>query len=296
MNCPKCGSEINENQNFCSSCGTKLVKETFNFMSQCKSFISLPIICGLCIITGLFLTIGYVINSDTNKITTENISKISNENNISNFEVENTQTAQNCVYRTSNGVCFTTPIFKVEPIKMYTTADEYKYASWLASKDACESQGYKLPSDYELRSLFSDILGIYINSGVDIKTTKDMHAPPAKNYEILKKIAPQKEDNSFWLWENEEFDDTRAYKRGLNSTFADNYETSQFKTDKFDIFAADTICVYDPNGKPHKPLSEIEKEKKEKAEKQKQLQEQLQKKKREDEQKQIILEAENALF
>lgn len=269
MNCPKCGSEINENQNFCSSCGTKLVKETFNFMSQCKSFISLPIICGLCIITGLFLTIGYVINSDTNKITTENISKISNENNISNFEVENTQTAQNCVYRTSNGVCFTTPIFKVKPIKMHTTADEYKYASWLASKDACESQGHKLPSDYELRSLFSDILGIYINSGIGIKTTKDIHTQPAKDYEILKKIAPQREDDEIYLWENEEFDETRAYKRSLGTSWG-YYETSQYFSDKFDIFSSDTICVYDPNGKPHKSLSEIEKEKEIKLKQQKQ--------------------------
>ena len=167
----------------------------------------------------------------------------------------------NCVYKTSDGVCFTTQVFKAKPIKVIGK-NYYNY--WLGAKDACESQGYKLPNDNELRSLFSDILGIQINNGTEVKTVKDSYSKIPTNFEIIKAIAPNELYGGLRLWEDKEFDNNRAYARQNNYSW-ETYETHQYITGKFEYeFGSntpDTICVYDSNGKPHKSLHEnIQKE------------------------------------
>ena len=177
----------------------------------------------------------------------------------------------NCVYKTSDGVCFTTTIFKSEPIVIEKDNRSYQNY-WLGAKDACESKGYRLPNDTELRSLFGDIMGVIIRSGVGIETQVDPADTPT-NYNILKKISPNDlKPCSISLWENENFDNEHAYYR-QKSNVEINYSIP------------DIICVYDSNGKPHKSLLQMQKE----QEKNKEL-EKLNK------QRQFESEAKNDLF
>ena len=166
MNCPKCGKELNENQKFCSECGAKIdesdMQEIINIKWLVISVAAIALVFGTCILA-----------------TQNNTSANTSNNNANNEVVEDTNTDEettkyaeepqeeqrpvapkpNCVYETSDGVCFTTQIFEFEPIKVQTQTS-YEYNYWLGAKDACESKGYKLPNDYELRSLFGDIIGI----------------------------------------------------------------------------------------------------------------------------------------
>lgn len=182
-----------------------------------------------------------------------------------------------CVYKTSDGVCFTTTIFDVEPLLEGKNFETKNY--WLGAKDYCECRGYKLPSDDDLRSLFSEFLGIEINSGMQIKTFKDMNTTDIPlNYNVVKKIAPNgfynykghdKEWKDITFWEDELFDNERAYVRILShdgSFSANSYEIYQDIAD-LDGSYKKGICVYNPNGKPHKSLVQIQKEKIEKDKK-----------------------------
>ena len=204
------------------------------------------------------------------------------------------QIVSNCVYKTSDGTCFTTKIFKAEPIKDFNKIDKYNY--WLGAKDACESKGYRLPNDKELRSLFSDILGIEIYSGIDVKSEKYSDSNIPTNFEILRKIAPKQEHDNIYLWENETFDEDRALVRSKGDLWNSD-ETHQYIADKFGYkniyYKERAICVYDPNGKPHKSLLETTKEKElqlkqqeEQRQKTEQIQHRIEKNK----------EAENELF
>jgi len=182
-----------------------------------------------------------------------------------------------CVYKTSDGVCFTTTIFDVEPLLEGKNLETKNY--WLGAKDYCESRGYKLPSDDDLRSLFHDFLKVEINAGMQIKTFKDMNTTDIPlNYDVVKRIAPDefynykghdKEWKYITFWENELFDNERAYIRRLShdrSFSANSYEIYQDIANLDDSYKKG-ICVYNPNGKPHKSLVQIQKEKIEKEKK-----------------------------
>lgn len=166
------------------------------------------------------------------------------------------QGKSNCVYQTSNGVCFTTKMFSPYALN----SDNY----WLGAKDECESKGYRLPNDYELRALFSDIIGITIKSGTNIKSSKSSNTNIPTNYEIIKKISQNGNYNTnihkdIYLWENQQFSEKQAYVRN-RTTFWGIEESKQAITDKNYSFIC-AICVYNPNGKTHKSLKEFEREK-----------------------------------
>ncbi len=77
MNCPNCGNEINENQKFCSSCGTNLENNDNKFLKQIHNFklFSNPLIITAIIMTIIAGGFVYAINSNTNekiKTNTEN--------------------------------------------------------------------------------------------------------------------------------------------------------------------------------------------------------------------------------
>ena len=194
----------------------------------------------------------------------------------------------NCVYKTSDGVCFTTQLFEAERLKV-VNIDENYYDRWLTAKDACECRGYKLPSDDDLRSLFQDILGVKIEKGINIKSYKHRSTTNIPtNYDILKRIAPDGFNKyssgtykwrNIYLWEDESFDDKSAYVRDFDNDFGSDV-TSQKTREKrdYDRGTEQVICVYDPNGKPHKSLihklKEEEKHVKQELEKKKQQTEQ----------------------
>lgn len=282
MYCPNCGNKIEENQKFCSYCGINIQQsleddETSeekldNFVDDTRkhSFMQkhVPFAVGLIALSLIvYFSYNHFTNNTADNYQAENaekkvqdISEYGANQEVKEQEKQKPLAPRNCVYETSDGVCFTTKVFEAEPIKI-DHGNYYSYQSWLGSKDACESQGYRLPNDYELRSLFSDIYGINISSGIDIVTKKDSSVPPAKNYEILKKISPLKENRNFLFWENEEFDKTRAYGRSMEYAWG-YYETSQWYSAKTTRSSSpvSTICVYNPSGKPYKSLLEISKE------------------------------------
>ena len=300
MNCPKCGSEISENQKFCSSCGANLTNEQNNINPlNSTNKLLFPIIGGACVIALIFAGIGYSMKPSTN-ITdvqpTETEENIEDDGNAFDPEIAKKMTKRehNCVYVSSDGICFTTKIFKAEPIKDFNKIDKYNY--WLGAKDACESKGYRLPNDKELRSLFSDIIGIKVNSGIDVKSEKYSDSNIPTNFGILKKIAPKQEHDNIYLWENETFDEDRALARSKGNSWNSD-ETHQYIADKFGYkniyYKESTICVYDQNGKPHKSLLETTKEKELQL---KQQEEQRKKEEQRQKQEQMDNEAENTLF
>ena len=206
MNCPKCGNEINENQKFCSNCGANLSGKTENNMKAFNTSNQLfyPIIGGACVLALLFAGFSFAIRTNTMTSQPTEIEE-TEEDNGKAFDSEIARKMQaenhNCVYVTTDYVCFTTHIFKAEPIKNFDKSiQEYDY--WLGAKDACESKGHRLPNDDELRSLFSDILGIEVNSGIDVKSEKYSDSNIPTDFEILKKIAPKQEHDNIYLWEN----------------------------------------------------------------------------------------------
>ncbi len=170
----------------------------------------------------------------------------------------------NCVYKTSDGVCFTTPIlYSVNPIWDGEDFNTSNY--WLGAKDFCESKGYKLPSDDDLRSLLKDIFSININGGVLLKTYIDSEIPG--NCEIIKKI---KQSNSFTcslefsLWEDKEYDNKSAYYRDLYKTWYDYYTYQDVRSKNIGYTDGPVICVYDPNGKPKNSIRQLRINQKEK--------------------------------
>lgn len=289
MHCPNCGNELDEEKKYCTNCGAKLGNSDMPEVITPKwvviSIVAIALVFGTCIIAMQNNNpLTDTINDKTNNEVVEDTTTVDDTTEYTAEEEPQRAIAPkpNCVYETSDGVCFTTQIFEFEPI-------EYNY--WLGAKDACESKGYRLPNDYELRSLFGDILGIEIYSGIGIETTKFSYTKIPTNYEILKRIAPKNEMYGIYLWENEEFDDERAYMRKKDTIWGDE-TTKQYVADKFS-YNKNVICVYDPNGKPHKSLLEISREKEAKA---KELQAKQRALKEQQRQEELNKEAENALF
>lgn len=167
----------------------------------------------------------------------------------------------NCVYKTKDGTCFTTKVifpaeseFDTRGVIIHPNKDY-----WKAANNVCKSWGYKLPNDKELRSLFSDMLGIEINEGLRVETEKLYNSTIPTNYDLLKIIAPrgfvEPWNHSYiswseiWLWEDSEFDSERGYIRNLTGN-SYKQTTEQTYANKKGSQGAAYICVYDPNGKP----------------------------------------------
>ncbi len=311
MNCPNCGKKFEENQKFCSDCGTSLTEENnnlTNLLNKNKTLIY-SIIGSACVIAIIFAGISYTVKLNTNEQqTTETAEEVIDEDMVFDPEIaRKTIGAEfNCLYTSSNYTCFTTQAFKAEPIKEGKDFKDNNY--WLGAKDACESKGYRLPNDEELRSLFSDIMGINIDSGMEVKTVKYADSKIPDNYDLLRQIAPKGFDDSDgarkWdnviFWENEMFDDVHAYARKKYRSWYEYTETEQYaEYIKLD-YNIHTICVYDPNGKPHKSLLEITKEKqkiaKQQAEQKRKEEEEKRKEEEKKKQEQMDNEAEDVLF
>ena len=220
-------------------------------------------------------------------------------------EAKQSNPKRNCIYETSNGVCFTTQVFAPEPIEEIDHNNKSNFSLnctqnyWLGAKDTCECKGYRLPNDDELRSLFSDILGIYINGGIHIKTRKYSNSTVPNNYEILKLIAPKGfSGTGSWsnvdFWENEKFDDTRAYVRALTYYWGDQETELYFdSTNSINKNNSKAICVYNPNGYPRPSIRQ------QKAQEVKTMKQKFEQEKRAKEiqkQRQMDKEAENDLF
>ena len=110
MNCPKCGSEISENQKFCSSCGANLTNEQNNINPlNSTNKLLFPIIGGACVIALIFAGIGYSMKPSTN-ITdvqpTETEENIEDDGNAFDPEIAKKMTKRehNCVYVSSDGI------------------------------------------------------------------------------------------------------------------------------------------------------------------------------------------------
>ncbi len=311
MNCPKCGSQINDEQKFCPNCGASLSAEKSSFAKFFNTSHPLfyPIIGGVCVFALVLAGFGYTIKNqgESQQIAevAENVEETSNNNVTTD---EHVVKRKNCVYETSNGVCFTTHVFQVNPIQVAeriwnppnNVLDVYDH--WLGAKDACETKGYKLPSDSDLRSLFSDFMGVEVKSGLNINTTKFINTTDIpNNYDVAKAIAPKGfstdyQNNAMWnsvtLWEDTQFDNNRAY---IRSKYVDSFvgvdktsqDVSNMRLDRDTISYA--ICVYDPNGHPKSSIRPMWAEKLKQAEIQKQ---QEAKQKHEDE----IRKAEDDLF
>jgi len=303
MNCPNCGNEINENQKFCSNCG-QAVGDNANLpwiKQHFKEIIIFSLAVFFLVVCGALALNNNNIPAQTDKTVVAD-TEVAEDGGYENPEdmgcgdgLEETQQLtnlpRNCIYETSDGVCFTTEVFSPKPL---IVGDKGNY--WVGAKEACESQGYKLPSDYDLRSLFSDILSIQVKSGMNIQTTKFMtNSDIPNNYTPAQKIAPKGFHNygTKWdditLWEDSDFDNDRAYMR----RYSNSDTTFQYIEEKIKYHfepIPKTICVYDPNGKPHKSFIEEQNEKTKReaqAEKERKMQQK---------QEQLKNEAENELF
>ena len=305
MNCPNCGNEINENQKFCSFCGANLTGETNNTtkLFNKNNILLYSIIGGVCFVVLTFAGLGYATKSNTNTDTQQPTEIEENIDGDTAFDPEIARKTinanNNCVYTTSDYTCFTTQAFKAEPIKEGENWQNENY--WLGAKDACESKGHRLPNDEELRSLFSDIMGINIDSGMEVKTIKYADTKIQDNYDLLRQISPNgfrnydgaRKWDDVIFWEDKMFDNDTAYARNKYRSWYEYTETKQYAEGiKYD-HNVHTICVYDPYGKPHKSLLEITKEKQKIA---KQQAEQRKKEEEKKKQEQIYNETEKDLF
>lgn len=284
MNCPKCGNELNENQKFCSNCGYKNSDDLISKIFNSKEII-IPIVSVVLILTSC---IAIAVHNDTkhfdNNAITENNSNDTETEEMEEYSEEESPAVKlapkpKCIYETSDGVCFTTQIFKIEPMHYYdctgglttynrtNSAGEetrnyginecnYMYDSWAGANKACKDWGYKLPNTEELDSLAKDIYSAIISD----EPNEFTYLPPNKkvNLSPLKLLSPTYDYDKgrvLELWEDLEIDATRSYSREFNighklahpaytytrreATFRDYY--IPFRVDS-------SVCVYDPYG------------------------------------------------
>lgn len=280
MNCPKCGNELNENQKFCSNCGYKNSDDIISKIFNSKEII-IPIVSVVLILTSC---IAIAVHNDTkhfdNNAITENNSNDTETEEMEEYSEEESPAVKlapkpKCIYETSDGVCFTTQIFKIEPMHYYdctgglTTYNRtnpageearnyginecnYMYDSWAGANKACKDWGYKLPNTEELDSLAKDIYSAIISDEPDEFT----YLPPNKNVNIspLKALKPNYNNydtNGITkLWEDLEIDATHAYSRVFDDSgrrsSTRRYDSSR---DYYIPFRVDSsVCVYDPYG------------------------------------------------
>lgn len=209
----------------------------------------------------------------------------------------------NCVYKTKDGTCFTTKVIFTPDAEYDTRYENKDY--WKTANNVCKSWGYKLPNDKELRSLFSDMLGIEINEGLSVGTEKFTDSTIPLNYNLLKTIAPEgfteRWNHSYlnwsevWLWEDGEFDSERGYVRIYDSN-AYKHVTRQSFTQKKGNKGVSYICVYDPNGKPPTKPIRLKTSEQIKQEQREKIQALTQKANKKIEQSHKKEDVENALF
>lgn len=277
MNCPNCGSELNENQKFCTNCGAKIgnsdMPESINIKWVVISLVAVVLVFGTCIIATQ--------NNNLPVDTKENNEVIEDTTTVDDTteypeEEEEEQEPQRpitpkpkCIYETSDGVCFTTQIFKVTPMDYYNctggwttyeverpageearsygiTLCKYKYDNWAGATKMCGDWGYKLPSEYDLTSLAKDIFGINIsnvpNERSYVPNQAEVNTVPIKALNLY--AAPNA------LWEDTEESSSSAYIRGLGflDTFNKGYTERFIGSRYYNVTTDRAICVYDPYG------------------------------------------------
>ncbi len=285
MNCPKCGKELNENQKFCSECGAKIgesdMQDIINIKWLVISIAAIALVFGTCILA-----------------TQNSPSANTSNNNVNNEVVEDTNTDEettayteepqepekpvapkpNCVYETSDGVCFTTQLFKATPMHYYDCTGGwttylrekpacaevnsygisqcyYPHDSWAGAMKACKDWGYQLPNAYELNSLAKDILGTVISNEIDEFSSK---APDKRlNLVPIEKLKPDinSKDFNIFLWENADDTSSTAYMRVINVfenkwgyQYSDTRRGKGIKDAEALRFIPWAVCVYDPYG------------------------------------------------
>ena len=235
------------------------------------------------ILTALLITIAFITSACTSNInnnevtdntTEQNIEDISNNTTNEEYiaeseEVKEEYTApKNCLYETSDGVCFTTIAFKPEPLNYYectgglttyrqkepATSELAKigikncyshYDYWAGAMKQCHDWGFRLPNEYELTSLAQDIYGVKVSRKENIMSSlPDGHKI---NTIPIKQLYLYIRAFSVHYWENGEIEEDKAYSRHFENTYTERRPGRRGDEVYFDHFI-NAICVYDPNG------------------------------------------------
>lgn len=283
MNCPKCGKELNENQKFCTKCGAKIgescMQEIINIKWIVISIAAIALVFGVCI---LAIKNNLSANTSNNNVNNEIVEDT--DINIDEEATEYTEEQQepvapkpHCVYETTDGVCFTTQLFKVTPMHYYdctgglTTYGEEKtageearnyginqcqaqYDAWAGAVKSCKDWGYKLPSTEELDSLAKDIYSVIVSD----KPYERTYLPPNQDVNItpLRALKPDYDyDHSkgVELWEDLEINSRQAYSRRFaieKNKYWYTWTTRHVYMRNSSAMAIMdyAVCVYDPYG------------------------------------------------
>ncbi|MEE3350498.1 MAG: zinc-ribbon domain-containing protein [Candidatus Gastranaerophilaceae bacterium] len=295
MNCPNCGKEVNEHQKFCSHCGYNLENNQQDLSNNSeKSWIektfgmklNYGLIFGVLFLVIIFSALIISVNkADNNTYTsnqqqneqTENANPSNENESTEDEEIQEAKQAaskRNCIYETSNGVCFTTKTFKPEPLNYYdctgglTTYDKvaipakkyqdigirtcYKhYDYWAGAMKQCSDWGYKLPNARELASLAADVYGSAISYETNVKSyLPDGHKANTIPLDILNISYNQMRTEKYWEDKEVEGEPWMAYARDFGPSYAKF--TERITTIKDSHMTLPTVnealCVYDPNG------------------------------------------------
>lgn len=303
MNCPNCGNDVNENQKFCSHCGYNLEDSQQDLSNNSKQswdekFLGIKLNYGL-VLGALFLVIIFSAlvlsakKADINTYTSNQQQYEQSENaNPSNenepTEDEERQEAKqsapkrNCIYETSNGVCFTTKTFKPEPLNYYdctgglTTYDKVAvptkkyqdigirtcynhYDYWAGAMNQCNAWGYKLPNARELASLAADVYGSAISYETDVKSyLPDGYKANTAPLDILNISYNLTRTEKYWEDKEVEGYPELAYARDFGTTYVKYTERITKTKDSYMTLPTvnEALCVYNPNGKAVKSYAE----------------------------------------
>lgn len=313
MNCPKCGNEIGENQKFCSNCGH--ATDNNADMPWLIQYFKEVIVVALAIFF-IFVYGALIINNNNTPVQkNETVIVHTEAEGIEEYDpgcgdgLEETQQPTNlpqkCIYKTSDGICFTTKIFAPKPLNYYdctggsTTYNHKAYSSseycnmgintcsaqhdyWAGAMKMCHDWGYKLASAEDLTSLVNDIYGVKVSGENGVSSYLQEGKNP--NKAILALLGLKNTDYfSLYLWEDKEVNERYAYSRYITNFTTKRYDGSPRALAPALGYCA--ICVYNPYGKVKTSYDEYRRQQlKQAQEKQQQKQENLKN------------EAKNALF
>ena len=263
MNCPKCGTEISEKQKFCGNCGAK-IDESEDKLSWLKNNIAL-VLGSFVLITALIFGIVYLSNSSNYSSTENTANEEITDNNLQEESEEEQYVAPkpNCIYETSDGVCFTTKDFTPKPMDYYDCSggltsyyeqvaakNELQkigirscYAKndyWAGAMKQCSDWGYRLPNKDELASLASDVYGVVITGKDGVKSY--LREGTKVNREILDKLGMKTERRYY------EYDNNSYRYAPLRSFYYNSTEQSDETFGRGETGLMGAVCVYDPYG------------------------------------------------
>lgn len=286
MHCPNCGNELDEEKKYCTNCGAKLdgsdMPEVINIKWVVISIVAIALVFGTCILaTQNSNPPTDTINDKTNNEVVEDTTTVDDTPEYTAEEEPQRPIAPKpkCVYETSDGVCFTTQIFKVTPMNYYdctggwTTYEEERlageearsygitlckpeYDNWAGAAKMCGDWGYKLPSEADLTSLARDIFGINISN----EPSQRSYCPSWKkiNTAPIKALKPDATPKNFGtaLWEDTEESSTLAHARRIyifeneygNPASSYTQRISGSRPPYYIGTIERAVCVYDPYG------------------------------------------------